>query len=334
MRLNQLAKKVGKPYTRVEKYIRKDLNIEGIEGPNSKVDQEVIDKVISKFGLASATTEEKPKVKLETIEAVPAEISPEERGLEEVNLGFATPAEAVVPNLDGLGESVIEEVVEEQQEETETNEVETHEVETNEEAVVEVVADNQVDETPVEVAQVEEKVIAETIETDETVLHLDKEGTIVAPKVELEGFTVRGKIDIPGVTDVVEEEQEVLTPEQEAELKAAEEAKIEAARIKEEERRKKIDEEAAKAAAYKAEREKREQEALRKKIEEEKKRKREEGKKHYLGQVKEVPKVNKKKKKVNAVQEAEENKAFETKEKYAKTENMTTWQKIVRWFNT
>ena len=28
------------------------------------------------------------------------------------------------------------------------------------------------------------------------------------------------------------------------------------------------------------------------------------------------------------------NKDFETKEKYASTDNMTTWQKIVRWFNT
>ena len=109
MRLNQLAKKVGKPYTRVEKYIRKDLKIEGIEGPNSRVEEEIVNKVISKFGLYSEEVKQKPKVKLETIEAKPAEISPEDRGLEDVELDLATPAESVVPNLEGLGEENIQE---------------------------------------------------------------------------------------------------------------------------------------------------------------------------------------------------------------------------------
>jgi hypothetical protein len=104
MRLNQLAKKVGKPYTRVEKYIRKDLKIEGIEGPNSRVDDEVVNKVIANFGLTTQNSRNKPKAKLETVEAKPAEISPEDRGLEDIKLDYATPAEAVVPNLDGLGE--------------------------------------------------------------------------------------------------------------------------------------------------------------------------------------------------------------------------------------
>jgi len=319
MRLNQLAKKVGKPYTRVEKYIRKDLNIEGIEGPNARVDDNVIARVVQKFGLASEEQSEMPKVKLETVEAKPAEIAPEERGIDDVELEVATPAEAVVPNLDGLGEV-------NDDEETEQNE-----------EVVEVVAE-QAEEALVEVVESKiEKKVTTTVETEETILHFDEEGTIVAPKVELEGIKVRGKIDIPGVTDVVKEQEEVveLTPEQEAELKAKEEAKEEERRKKEEERRKRIDAEAAKAAEYKAKKEKERQEALRAKIEEEKKKKREEGKKHYLNQVKQSPKgVSVKKKKSKVSIEAEENKAFETKEKYTQTENLTTWQKIVKWFNT
>lgn len=316
MRLNQLAKKVGKPYTRVEKYIRKDLKIEGIEGPNSRVDNDVIEKVISKFGLGSDDVQERPKVKLETVEAVPAEIAPEERGLQDIELESATPAESVVPNLEGLGELKVEAQVEE------SNEVE------------------EVVESSEEVVEVKEKVITETVETEETVLHLDEEGTIVAPKVELEGFTVRGKIDIPGVTDKVEEvveEQVVLTPEEEAELKAEEEAKLKAKEEAAEARRKKIDADAAKAAAYKAKKDKEAKAALREKIEEEKKQKREEGKKHYLNNVKQAPKGGQakgKKKKEKAEQVVEDNKAFEDKEKYANTENLTAWQKLMRWFNT
>lgn len=329
MRLNQLAKKVGKPYTRVEKYIRKDLKIEGIEGPNSRVDNDVIEKVISKFGLGSDDVQERPKVKLETVEAVPAEIAPEERGLQDIELESATPAESVVPNLEGLGELKVEAQVEE------SNEVE--EVVESSEEVVEVK-----EEQPIEniTEEVKEKVITETVETEETVLHLDEEGTIVAPKVELEGFTVRGKIDIPGVTDKVEEvveEQVVLTPEEEAELKAEEEAKLKAKEEAAEARRKKIDADAAKAAAYKAKKDKEAKAALREKIEEEKKQKREEGKKHYLNNVKQAPKGGQakgKKKKEKAEQVVEDNKAFEDKEKYANTENLTAWQKLMRWFNT
>jgi len=322
MRLNQLAKKVGKPYTRVEKYIRKDLKIEGIEGPNSRVEEEVVNKVIAKFGLHSEEVKQKPKLKLETIEAKPAEISPEERGLEDVELDFATPAEAVVPNLEGLGEEKIQEPNSEEIYEVDVNDA--HEgIELN---------------TASENKEPSERVISKTLETEETILHIDEEGTIVAPKVELEGIKVRGKIDIPGVTDQPEDssEENELTPEEIAQLEAEEAARLKAKEEAEEARRKKIDEEAAKALAYKEEREREEEEALRLKIEEQKEKKKEAGKKHYLNNVQQPPKAQKSKKKktIKLEQESEKNKAFETKEKYASTDNMTTWQKIVRWFNT
>ncbi len=331
MRLNQLAKKVGKPYTRIEKYIRKDLKIEGIEGPNTRLDEDIVKKVISKFGLATEANQEKPKPKMETIEAKPAEISPEERGLEDVNLEFATPAESVVPNLEGLGDN---KSLDSQEILSEESDLSENEVNSSVDAADSIDADIVSEDKVV----VKDKVVKETVSTEETVLHLDNEGTIIAPKVELEGITVKGKIEIPGVTDKpeVEESNEVeLTAEQEADIKAKEEERLAEENRKEEARRKKIDADAAKAAAYKAKKEKEAQEILRVKIQEEKRKKREEGKKHYLNNVQQTPVGTKnKKKKAKAVIEAEENKVFETKEKYIETENMTTWQKIVRWFNT
>jgi hypothetical protein len=336
MRLNQLAKKVGKPFTRVEKYIRKDLKIEGIEGPNSKLDEDIVQKVISKFGLATDVVEEKPRVKMETVEAKPAEISPEERGLEEVYLDLATPGESVVPNLEGLGITKSEDSKEEIVDESgKTNE------ELDSSAIddfVELTPNDSVSENK---ELPKEKLVAETVSTEDTVLHLDDEGTIIAPKVELGGITVKGKIEIPGVTDQVELDSEKdveLSPEELLALKVEEEARLEESRKKEEARRKKIDKDAAKAAAFKAQKEKEAKVLLRAKIEEEKKKKREEGKKHYISQVQQAPKIpagkKKKSKKIEKIEKTEKNKVFETDEKFAEVENLTTWQKIVRWFNT
>lgn len=336
MRLNQLAKKVGKPFTRVEKYIRKDLNIEGIEGPNSKLDDEIVKKVILKFGLATDVVEEKPRVKMETVEAKPAEIAPEERGLEDVYLELATPGESVVPNLEGLGSSKSEEPEEVLVKETDKTKEEGSS--SNSESPVDLIPiDSGVEneEAP------KEKVVTETVLTEDTILHLDDEGTIIAPKVELGGFTVKGKIEIPGVTDQSDNDShEVveLSPEQELAKKAEEEVKLEEARKKEEVRRKKIDKDAAKAAAFKAQKEKEAKVLLRAKIEEEKKKKREEGKKHYINQVQQAPKIpagkKKKSKKIEKIEKTETNNVFETDEKFAEVENLTTWQKIVKWFNT
>jgi hypothetical protein len=265
MRLNQLAKKVGKPYTRVEKYIRKDLNIEGIEGPNSRVNEDIVNKVISKFGLFKQDVKNEPKIKLQTVEAKPAEISPEDRGLEDINLDFAIPAESVIPNLDGLGEKKELEIKNEELEQVDTNiKVEKSPLLT-EESLQQVK----------ELTESSERPISETVETEETVLHIDQEGTIVAPKVELEGIKVRGKIEIPGITDKVEDtaEEIELTAAEIDQLKQEEAKKIKAAEDAAESRRKKIDSDAAKALAFKEKKAKEEKEILRLQIEKEKERK-------------------------------------------------------------
>lgn len=333
MRLNQLAKKVGKPYTRVEKYIRKDLNIEGVEGPNARVDESIVENVINKFGLAKEdSSKSEAKSKVTVVEAKAADISPDETGQEDVDLNKleATPAEIVQPNLEGL-------------EELSTGEPTDESTSASDNTNEKVESDSNAD-TEVKVENTDSKENIAIIETEETVLHLDDEGTIVAPKVKLEGIKVKGKIDLPGVndeddvkgeavteeassTETIEElSEEELEQKREAERIAAE--KAEQVRI---ERQRRLDEEAARAAEYKAKQEKKRQEELRKKIEAEKRRKREEGKKHYINKVQAKPPVKKKKKKKSAVKTEVE---FEVKEKYQNTENLTTWQKIVRWFNT
>ncbi len=328
MRLNQLAKKVGKPYTRVEKYIRKDLNIEGIEGPNSRVNEDIVNKVISKFGLFKQDVKNESKIKLQTVEAKPAEISPEDRGLEEINLDFAIPAESVIPNLDGLGE----------EKKLEVEKKELDKVDNNVKAQKVSLFTEESSPQLKEKEESTERLISETVKTEETVLHIDKEGTIVAPKVELEGIKVRGKIEIPGITDKVEDtaEEIELTAEEIDQLKQEEAKKIKVVEDAAEAKRKKIDSDAAKALAFKEKKVKEEKEILRLQIEKEKEKKKQVGKKHYLDNVQHTPKVTKSKKKKSVVleQELEKKKPFETKEKYASKDNMTAWQKLVRWFNT
>jgi hypothetical protein len=154
----------------------------------------------------------------------------------------------------------------------------------------------------------------------------------------LEGIKVRGKIDIPGVTDQIEEtiEKEELTPEEIEKQQQEEALKLKAKEEAAEAKRKKIDKEASKALAFKEKKAKEEQEVLKLKIEKDKEKKKEAGKKHYLKNVQQPPKVNKiKKRKSDKLEkELENNNSFETKADYQSTDNITAWQKIVRWFNT
>lgn len=322
MRLNQLAKKVGKPYTRVEKFLIKDCGLEDVDGPNTKVSEEIIEKVIYKFGLAEDNkTEGVKKVVLKTVEAVAAEIKPEEKGIEEadITLKKPTPAEAVKPVI--------------KLEDVQTTNVETPTIETTDSTEEPVIPEVEVTS---EVAAVEESIKEEenitTVETGETTLHIDDDGVIKAPKVELDGIKVMGKIDLPQPKIVEEEEKEEI----ETTVDSTEEAPAPVAEKPKKPKKKgpsqeELDDRRAKriAAKKQAEREAFEKEnaALKAKEKEAKKL-------HYANQKKSAPKLNKKKKSNKSAQVAEENKAFDTKEKYQNTENLTTYQKIVRWFNT
>jgi len=330
MRLNQLAKKVGKPYTRVEKFLIKDCGLEDVDGPNTKVSDEIIEKVIYKFGLAEDNKPESvKKVVLATVEAVEAQIRPEEKGIEEsdITLIKPTPAESVKPiikledvQITKPNTEVVVEVKIEEEESVEVKEENTEAVELVETAP----------ETEVEVEVVPEENIT-ILDTGETTLHINDDGVIKAPKVALDGIKVMGKIDLPQ-PKVVAEETEVNDTE-ESTVEATEvipvvekpkkvkkqgpsSEEIDARRTKRIEAQKK-----AERAAFE-----RENEKLRQKEKAAKKD-------HYANQKKTAPKAPKKKvDKSN--QQDEENKAFDTKEKYQNTENLTSYQKIVRWFNT
>lgn len=337
MRLNQLAKKVGRPYTRVEKYLVKELGIEGIEGPNSKVDEEIIEKVIYKFGESDGKEKEPiKKVELKTIEAVAADIRPEETGIEEADLEFKapTPAEAVKPEIE-LNDVKILNVTDAPVVEETTEEPVESEIKAETEEVVE----EQVIEQEETVEAVEEKIT--TVETGETTLHLDEEGVIKAPKVELEGIKVMGKIDLP------QPKAEVVEEETNEEGEATTEENGEAvAEVKAEPKPSKPKRKKPSPEALEAKRQKRKQAQLQAEREEfeknnaEQRAKEKEAKRqHYLEQVKANTPVKKKVKKVtvesqDAKKEASDTKAFEQKHKYEGVENLTTWQKIVKWFNT
>lgn len=334
MRLNQLAKKVGKPYTRVEKFLVKECGMEGIEGPNTKVNDELIDKVIYKFGLAEDNKEAAPKrVVLETIEAVEANIKPEETGLQESDFKLKppTPAEAVKPRIE------IEDIKIDVQEEVITESEEVEEEPQNIEETIPQVESNEPEIIKPESA-VEEESLTQ-IETGETVLHLDKDGVIKAPKVALEGIKVMGKIDLPQ-PKVVE-----VAPKEEGEELKAENAEDNTEPVIEEtpkpiSKPKKAkpsqDDIDARRAKRIAAQKKAENEAFEKELAEKKKKEKEAKRLHYLEQMKEVAQENKapkaKKKKTPKASPAQEK--FDTKHKYENVEDLTTWQKIVKWFNT
>tara|TARA_B110000211_G_C14068285_1_gene548716 strand:+ start:1488 stop:2489 length:1002 start_codon:yes stop_codon:yes gene_type:complete len=333
MRLNQLAKKVGKPYTRIEKFLVKECGMEEVDGPNTKVSDDIIEKVIYKFGLAEDNkTDTVKRVVLKTVEAVEAQIRPEEKGIEEADISYKapTPAEAVKPVIEledvKMSEDkapVSETVIEEKVVVEVTPEVVT-EVETVVEAIVEVVE-----------AKIEDNITK--IDTGETTLHIDNEGVIKAPKVELEGIKVMGKIDLPQPKVI---EEEVVASEEgeeasDADATPKEEVKAEAPVVAPKPKKKgpSQDEIDSRRAKRLEARKIAEREAFEKENEVLKKKEKAAKKDHYAQKEKAAPKAPKKKI-TKAVQEIEDNKAFDTKEKYKTTENLSTYQKIVKWFNT
>jgi hypothetical protein len=310
MRLNQLAKKVGKPYTRVEKFLIKECGLEYVDGPNTKVSDEIIEKVIYKFGLADNKSSSVKKVTLATVEAVEAQIMPEEKGIEEIDITLIrpTPAESVKPIIK-LEDVKI----------TKPN----SEVVVNEktEEIVETAINTEIEEI---------KENTTLIDTGETTLHISDDGVVKVPKVTLDGIKVMGKIDLPQ-HKVIEEEKEVIgnlesavetevdpviEEPQKVKKKGPSSEEIDAKRIKRLEAHKK-----AEKAAFEKENEKLKQKEKAAK------------KDHYVNQKKTAPK-SPKKKSTKSNQQFEDDKAFDIKDKYQNTENLTTYQKIVRWFNT
>ena len=334
MRLNQLAKKVGKPYTRIEKFLVKECGMTEVDGPNTKVSKDIIDKVIYKFGLAEDNRNESAKkVVLKTVEAVEAQIRPEEKGIEESEISFnaPTPAESVKPviELDDVKMSnkvsPVAETFTEKEEEEKGNTEEKTEIDS------ETITSSQED-------KVEDNIIA--VETEETTLHFDKEGVIKAPKVELEGIKVMGKINLPKLKNT--EDPEVVASEEGSDAISNNEGSkeegigLETPNIVNKSKKKNTtqDELDARRAKRIEAKKKSERELIEKENKALKKKEKAAKKQYYAQQDKSAPKAAKKKN-AKVLQKSEDNKAFETKEKYnTNDENLSLYQKIVRWFNT
>ena len=314
MRLNQLAKKVGKPYTRIEKFLIKECGMTKVEGPNTKLSNDIVDKVIYKFGLAEDNkSESSKKTVLKTVEAIEAEISPEEKGIEESEISFdaPTPAESVKPviKLDDVKMSTKETDVPKI-----TSKDEDINTEDKNETISEISDSND--------SESKEDNI-KTVQTGETTLHIDKEGIVKAPKVELEGIKLMGKINLPK-PKVVEDPAITDSKEEESSNIPSKPKKTEISQDEIDLRRTKRLE-----AKKKAERESIEKEYI------ELRKKEKEAKKQYYAQQEKAPPKTVKKKSSKVLQKSEDNKAFETKEKYKiANEDLTLFQKIIKWFNT
>ena len=329
MRLNQLAKKVGKPYTRIEKFLVKECGMTEVDGPNTKVSNDIIDKVIYKFGLAEDNKgQSSKKVVLKTVEAVEAQIRPEEKGIEETEISFnaPTPAESIKPviklddvkmsnKITPVSEDVTKEEDTKEKSEIDSNKVSSGQEETSENNII-------------------------TLETEEATLHFDKEGVIKAPKVELEGIKVMGKINLPKPKKTEDPElvdsEEGLDEITDNSNSKKEDVNLKTSNIVPNPQKKNTsqDELDARRAKRIEAKNKLERALIEKENKALKKKEKNAKKQYYAQQEKAAPKIGKKKN-PKVLHQSEDNKPFETKEKYKiPDDNLSLYQKIVRWFNT
>ena len=333
MRLNQLAKKVGKPYTRIEKFLVKECGMTEVDGPNTKVSKDIIDKVIYKFGLAEDNKNESvKKVVLKTVEAIEAQISPEEKGIEEDEISFKapTPAESVKPviELDDVKISNKVNTLSETEEEEEEEEENTEEKTVIDSETITSSKENKIEDN------------ITTVETEETTLHFDKEGVIKAPKIELEGIKVMGKINLPKLKNT--EDPEIVAPEESLDATTNNEGSkeegvgLETPKVVPKPKKKNTSQDELDARrAKRIEAKKKSERVLIEKENKALKKKEKDAKKQYYAQQDKAAPKTVKKKNPKVLQQDEDNQAFETKEKYkTPDENLSLYQKIIRWFNT
>ena len=185
MRLGQLARKVNKNQDEVRRFIEKEFKVELNHDPNVKIEEDHMNAVIAEF-YVEEVVEEKP---IKAVEAEKVEEPVQEEPKAEEPVAEETPE---------IEEDIVTEEVNEEVAVAETEEVEetTSEVE------------EQVEETEEEL----DPFIERPVDPDAEL--------IKAPKVELEGFKVVGKIDLP-VEKVVEEEAEEVSTEGVDELEAS-----------------------------------------------------------------------------------------------------------------
>lgn len=187
MRLAQLSRKVNTNTEEILKFLKSELNVELENDPNAKIEDEHVDAVLAQFQ-PPIVEEDLPEPVASSEEEAPAE---EEEVKEEVEEVIA-PAETEDSPEEATPEKEVIEAVNEETSEEESTTADDSE----EQAFIEVEVD---EDAPI----------------------------IKAPKVQLEGIKVVGKIDLP--TKAVEEEEEEIddTFDENASLPTAEEVEAE-----------------------------------------------------------------------------------------------------------
>ena len=351
MRLGQLARKLNIKPTQIVSFLTKEHSITIDESLNSKIEDTILELVMGKFKVdAPQKVIKRAKKSIETpevkIESKPIEVETKvEVEVEIVTDPIETPKveleiEEEVIDIENVITTVTEEVANEIFEEEAIDEA------------IEVALDNIViDELNITKEEIEELSETEPIELKEEIVETESltaydedgepieltviDGVIKAPKKELEGFKVIGKIDLPqkekaitfiitkngestDITETIEQTRIELTEHKREKYLARVEKRKLASKSKPSKSRRTLSEMDIKEKANKL--------AVAKQIQHSKAKK-EQQKKHYEQNKKAIQKTSKKKKSTPKKGNLKDMKSYDKKP-------TTKWGRIWKWFNT
>jgi len=186
MRLGQLARKLDIKPTQIVSFLKKEHSITVDESLNSKIEDTILDLVMANFKIPEPLQPVERAVKKSTVEEKIEESNTEniEEKVEDINIDVEKVIESVTEEVAAeiFEEEAIEEAIE-----VAIDEIVSDELETTKE-VVNIIKDTD--------SLTNEKLIAYD-EDGEAIELTVVDGVIKAPKKELEGFKVIGKIDLP-----------------------------------------------------------------------------------------------------------------------------------------
>lgn len=249
MRFAQLARKLKVSQDELTKYLKKKHNIEVLEGPNTKIKDDIVDQAKADYNYVSAIELKKMEIQ-EAASKVEKQLEDANEEAKAIEHALLDTEETEFLSIDAQDKQKQVEVLDEVITNLENNPIEEKiEVESNEEG------DSNKEEIvgPVEISE----------EAREVLDRLDPEdGVIKSPKVEVEGIKVMGKIELPDekveepAVESEEDKQERLRIEVEKEK-----AKIANILKKQEEDKKRREKKEAKEQKIRREKEKKKKKA-------------------------------------------------------------------------
>lgn len=296
MRFAQLARKLKVSQSELTSYLKDNHNLEVNDGPNTKIDDSIVELAKSDFNYVSPIEQKKMEIQeaASKVEKQLEDVNEEAKAIEEA-ISQPKEEEEVIEEVEMRDLTKQVEVLDEVVESINSNPLQnSHDGDETEEVV----------EEPIEISEEAQEVLDRLDPTD---------GVIKSPKVEVAGVKVMGKIDLP-VEKVVEEEVE------------SEEDRQERLRLEVEKEQEKIAKILKKQAEQKKRQEKKEAREMKIKREKDKEKK----KAHYEQNhaVKSTPKKKKKKKKP-------QEDIFEQKQKAKKQKEYSSspFGKFLKWLN-